>query len=118
MQTLRKRILIALKRCGANKSSNTINLIGCTIQELKEYLEGKFLKGMTWEKRYLWEIDHIVPLNYFLKNYDFTKKSTQQIAFHYSNLQPLWTQDNKLKSDKILTSVAEEKISSIKKLAF
>ena len=53
----------------------------------------------------------------FLKNYDFTKKSIQQIAFHYSNLQPLWTQDNNLKSDNILTNDAEVRISHIRELA-
>lgn len=115
MQTVRRRILIALKRSGLNKSSKTVDLIGCTIQELKRHLEGKFLKGMSWENRQLWQIDHIVPLNFFLINYDLSKKSVQQIAFHHSNLQPLWSQDNNFKSDKILRRVAEEKILNIKK---
>lgn len=117
MQRVRRRILIALKRSGINKSTKTLDLIGCSIPELKKYLESKFVNGMSWRNRHLWQIDHIVPLNYFLKNYDFTKKSIQQIAFHYSNLQPLWTQDNNLKSDNILTNHAEDRISDIKKLA-
>ena len=115
MQRVRKRILQALKNSGIKKSSKTVDLIGCTISQLKKHLEGKFNNSMTWENRHLWEIDHIVPLNYFLKNYDFTKKNTQQIAFHHSNLQPLWIEDNKLKSDKISKSNAEKKIVEIRK---
>jgi hypothetical protein len=65
-------------------------LLGCTVNELAEYLESKFLPGMSWENRKLWHIDHIRPL----ASFDLTDPAQQRLAFHYANLQPLWARDN------------------------
>ena len=81
-----------------NKSLNTVDILGCTWEELKVYLESKFQEGMSWENygRDGWHIDHIKPLSKFnLNNPDELKK-----ACHYSNLQPLWAKDNLRKSNK------------------
>lgn len=71
--------------------------IGCTVDELKHYLETKFQPGMTWENHGLkgWHIDHIIPLSIATSIEDIYKLS------HYTNLQPLWAADNLSKGNKI-----------------
>jgi hypothetical protein len=80
------------------KHHTTIDLLGCSIYELKNYLEKQFQPGMTWENYgfYGWHIDHIVPCSSF----DLTDIDQQKKCFHYTNLQPLWASDNLRKSDK------------------
>lgn len=94
---LRTRIIGALR--GINKSNNTLNLLGIpNIEFLKKYLENKFKPGMSWEKRNLIHIDHIIPC----KAFDLTDPKQQAKCFHYTNLQPLWAHENLSKSSKIL----------------
>lgn len=94
---LRCRIREALKH--NYKSVHTMELIGCSIEFLKSYIESKFQIGMTWENygRFGWHIDHIQPCSSF----DLSKPENQKICFNYSNLQPLWFKENLLKGAKV-----------------
>jgi len=85
---LANRILIALKR--GQKYEHTIDLIGCSIPELKKHLELQFKAGMSWNNYGRWHIDHRVACARF----DLTKRENQLKCFHYSNLQPLWDYEN------------------------
>jgi hypothetical protein len=92
--SLRRRFNIALKKnC---KVGSAVRDLGCSIDELKAYIQSKFLPGMTWDNRGLrgWHIDHIVPLS--------SAKTPQELIVlcHYSNLQPLWAYDNLSKGDR------------------
>ena len=93
---LRNRIYAVLK--GNYKSKSTTELLGCTIQELKKYLQSQFLRGMNWSNCGLngWEIDHIKPCVLF----DLSNSKQQKLCFNYRNLQPLWAEDNRSKADK------------------
>lgn len=72
------------------KSKHTLDYLGCTIQEYKEYLEPMFTPEMSWDNYgFYWEIDHIYPL-------------AKGGSFHYTNTQPLTISENKTKSDKII----------------
>ena len=73
------------------------DLLGCTIQEFKEHLEAQFQPGMSWENYGVmgWHIDHIVSCWRF----DMTDPEQQKQCFHYSNMQPLWREDNMAKRD-------------------
>jgi len=95
--SLRKRIRVALK--GKAKSKATIALLGCSVDFLKTYLENKFESGMTWENYGIdgWHIDHIIPCSAF----DLTDPEQQGLCFHYTNLQPLWAEDNIKKSNSL-----------------
>ncbi len=75
------------------------SLLGCTVEELKTHIENQFEDGMTWENwtRDGWHLDHIVPCSSF----DLTKKKEQKKCFHYTNLQPLWAEDNLSKGSKL-----------------
>lgn len=87
-ETLRSRICAALK--GVNKSAATMRLLGCTWQEFMHYMEKQFVADMSWENYGKWHIDHIKPC----KSFDLTKESEQYECFNYSNLQPLWAEEN------------------------
>lgn len=93
---LRSKINKALRR--NQKSGHAIDLLDCSIEYLKKYLEKLFKKGMTWENWATngWHIDHIKPISSF----DLTKKSEQKKCFHYTNLQPLWAKENIRKGNK------------------
>ena len=95
-KSLRSRLHGAIKN--NHKGGSAVSNLGCSIEELKKHLEGKFKPGMAWDNYgfYGWHIDHIVPLSSFdLSNPDEVKQ-----ACHYSNLQPLWAEENLQKSDK------------------
>lgn len=94
---LRNKIRVALKRKNSKKAYTVMELIGCTISELKNHLESTFQDGMTWDNYGEWHIDHIKPCSSFnLENVEEQKK-----CFHYTNLQALWAIDNRKKSDKL-----------------
>jgi len=56
---LRQRIRNAIHRDGGTGA--TLNLLGCTIGELRVHLEALFQKGMSWDNYRDWHIDHIKP---------------------------------------------------------
>lgn len=93
---LRSRLYKALKSAECSRDRNIRNSVGCTILELRAYLESRFLPGMTWENYGQWHLDHIRPLSSF--NLENTEEQRQ--ANHYSNLQPLWAGDNIKKGSK------------------
>lgn len=93
-KNLRSRLSTAVKI----KSGSAVKDLGCTIQELREYLESKFSSEMTWFNWGIgngcWQIDHIKPLCHFnLNNSDELKQ-----ACHYTNLQPIWYEDHLVKT--------------------
>lgn len=93
---LRTRLASAISN--NQKSGSAVSDLGCTIIELKQYLENQFIEGMSWNNhsREGWHIDHIQPLSSFnLADPEELKK-----AVHYTNLQPLWAKDNWSKSNK------------------
>ena len=44
-----------------------------------------------------WHIDHIIPMDSF----NLKIEKGQKLAFHYTNLQPLWAKDNIRKSNRL-----------------
>lgn len=96
--TERVRCIIrkSLSRKGYTKRSKTLEIIGCTFEELKKHLEN------TWYNNYGTpyngepvHIDHIIPLASAKNEEDVIK------LCHYTNLQYLKPEDNMKKSDKI-----------------
>ena len=92
---LRQRLRSALK--GKSKSAHTMELLGCTIEELKKHLQKSFKEGMNFENYGEWHIDHIIPCDAF----DLSNQVQQKKCFNYKNLQPLWAEDNLKKSNKV-----------------
>jgi hypothetical protein len=94
IHNIRVRIKDVLR--GHSKSNSTINMLGCTIDELWKHLESTFKPGMTKENHGLWHIDHIRPCSSF----DLSNPEEQVKCFHYTNLQALWAHENLSKSNK------------------
>jgi hypothetical protein len=84
------------------KNHKTMDLVGCTADELRFKLEQHFFEGMNWENYGFglgkWNIDHIIPLSSF----DLTDVVQLKKACHYTNLQPLWQIDNIKKGSKLI----------------
>ena len=99
IRNLRCRTYMALK--GNRKESTTKRLLGCTAEHARKHLESQFTEGMTWDNygTHGWHVDHIMPC----ASFDLSDPEQQRKCFHYTNLQPLWAEDNLKKSDKILT---------------
>jgi len=93
---IRRRLNFFLKKEKIKKSNKTFELVGCTPQSLKEHLEKQFTDGMSWDNYGDWHIDHIIPLS-FAK----TEEETYNLC-HYTNLQPLWANDNLTKGKKLI----------------
>jgi len=95
--TIRKSILKKIKQEGFIKNDNTTNILGCSYQELKQYLESKFESWMNWDNHgkyngtlnYGWDIDHIIPMNSAKTEEDVIRLN------HYTNLQPLCSKVNR-----------------------
>ena len=87
---LRSRVRAAIINQGGKKSAKTIQLVGCSVPQLRKHLENQFTDGMNWDNHGAWHIDHIKPCAAF----DLSNKEEQFECFHYSNVQPLWAEEN------------------------
>ena len=93
--SIRSQAVRVVKQVGLGKKpTNTFKWVGCSPEQLKAHIESLFLEGMTWDNygKYGWHVDHIRPVS------SFKPEEWEQIN-HYTNLQPLWWQDNLSKSD-------------------
>lgn len=93
---IRCRLWKYLKTLNITKTNKTFEIVGCSPQFLKEHLESQFVDGMNWGNQGNWHIDHIIPLS--------SAKTEDELykLCHYTNLQPLWAEDNIKKSNKII----------------
>lgn len=94
---MRKRLNSFLKIKKITKQNKTFDIVGCTPEFLKEYLEQKFTEGMSWDLmgKHI-HIDHIIPLSSVN-----TEEEVYKLC-HYTNLQPLWAQENLSKGNRII----------------
>lgn len=90
-----KQYVTYAERHNYKKTTKIYQTLGCTQQELLLHLEKQFLKGMTWDNRKLWHIDHIIPMD-SAKTIDDNYRLN-----HFSNLRPMWAKDNLSKKNNI-----------------
>lgn len=98
VHNIRERIRLGIKNGFGKKVCSTRELLGCDWDTVRKHLESLFQEGMTWENHGMfgWHIDHIRPC----ASFDLSDPEQQKQCFHYTNLQPLWAEDNLRKSDK------------------
>jgi len=87
----------SIRSGGYTKKSKTYEILGCSFEDFKLYLESRFIHWMSWENRglyngelnYGWDIDHIIPIS--------SAKTEEEIIKlnHYTNLQPLCSYTNR-----------------------
>lgn len=92
---VRKKIQTAFTRRKVRKVHHTIDILGCSIEEFREYIKSKFKERMSFENYGEWQLDHIIPLA--------TANTVEEVEklCHYTNYQPLWAKENIQKSDKL-----------------
>lgn len=105
---VRDAIRSGFRTKGFVKSKRTEEILGCSFQEFKTYIESKWKPWMNWDnygnnnfdsnqKDNTWDLDHITPIS--------TAKTMEDVIRlnHYTNLQPLCSVVNRfVKSDNIL----------------
>jgi len=94
---IRSSISNGFRDIGLKKKSKTEEILGCTFEEFKIYIESKFYTWMQWnnhglynnELNYGWDLDHIIPLS--------SAKTEEEIISlnHYLNFQPLCSKVNR-----------------------
>lgn len=97
---LRSRFGAAI-RCGY-KTGSAIKDLGCSIEQLKDWIEKQFETGMSWDnygnKEGQWSIDHEYPLSLV----DLSKRELVLPLVHYTNLQPMWHTKNMSKNNNLI----------------
>ena len=104
--TVRQRIRTAistnintrLRKFQIQKKNSSLGYLGCDMQWLEAWLEIQFQHGMSWKNwgKKGWEMDHVRPCAAF----DLTDPVQLKHCFHWTNLQPLWSAENRRKSGK------------------
>jgi len=96
LDNLCKRTYVALK--DIKLSLKYIELLGCSPDEYEAYLKSLFREDMSFDNYGNWEIDHIIPVSSF----DLSNENELRKCFNYNNTQPLWKNENRSKSNKIV----------------
>jgi hypothetical protein len=78
------------------KKSKCTDILGIDWNGFKSHIENKFKEGMTWENYGMWEYDHIIPISIAQNEEELIKLN------RYTNFQPLWKKENRLKSNNII----------------
>ena len=101
---LRNRTRQAFTRRKWWKASRSESLLGCNFDIAKQWLESKFVEGMSWGNMGEWHIDHIKPLA--------SAKTLEELIMlcHYTNLQPLWKYDNWSKGARYIGSPEQPQV--------
>lgn len=85
----------SLTRKNFKKMKRTSEILGCSFEFFKEHIERQFIKGMSWDNRKEWHVDHIVPLSSAV-----TEEEVIALT-HFTNLRPMFATDNRKKGDKV-----------------
>jgi hypothetical protein len=93
-ENISKLINHSLKSKGFKKKYKSEEILHCTIQEFKKYIESKFLEGMSWENHGDWHLDHKIPVSWGKNEIEIYELN------HYTNFQPLWKKDNLSKGNR------------------
>lgn len=105
--SIRDLIKGSIRNKNFTKSSKTSDILGCSYQKFKQYIENKWESWMNWENygnwngistniNQSWDLDHIVPLCTAGDEKEFIKLN------HYTNFQPLCSYKNRfIKKGKI-----------------
>jgi hypothetical protein len=87
-----------IKRMTGKGTDSASRFLGAPISYVRAYIEARFKEGMTWQNHgKVWHLDHIMPL----ASFDLTNPAHIKKAAHYTNLQPMFKEDNLRKRDSL-----------------
>ena len=99
---LRETIRKAFFKIHIPKTQRTEQILGCTIDFFRQYIESKFEPWMNWDNngaynknKDTWQLDHIQPISLA------ETEGEALLLSHYTNFQPLESLKNIIKSNKI-----------------
>lgn len=98
MESMRKMLARVMERRDTALPGRTESIVGYTRNELVAHLESQFLEGMSWSNYGEWHIDHVIPIDHFIKS----GESDPAVINALENLQPLWAQDNLSKGNRLI----------------
>ena len=84
----------SLTKKGYTKKSKTHQILGIDWDTFKKHIENQFIDNMSWDNFNKIHIDHKIPIAAASTEFEVIALN------HYTNLQPLWAEDNVRKSDK------------------
>ena len=104
IRIFRKAVNQGFKSVGLKKDVKSLDCLGCSWEEFQDHIQSQFYdRAETGEKMTLknhglsgWHLDHIVPISSAKTKEDVIRLS------HYTNFQPLWSEDNYEKGDYFL----------------
>lgn len=92
---LRSCLRMAIK--DNQKSGSAVQDLGCSIDDLKRWIEQQFQSNMSWDNYGEWHIDHVIPLSVV----DLTDRRQLLKVCNWFNLQPLWGSENISKGSRV-----------------
>ena len=102
IKLVRSRTVTALKAVKASKNERTMEYLNCSVAHLHNHLESQFEPDMNWDNMGRdvdgnggtgWEIDHRRPC----ASFDLNDEEQKYMCFHWTNLQPMWGEENNKK---------------------
>lgn len=87
-----------MRLIGSKKQARTIEVLGYSPLDFVSHMEGLFADGMDWSNHGDWHVDHVIPVSVMLKR-GITDPATIN---GLKNMQPLWAEDNRIKSARII----------------
>lgn len=106
-ENIRSLIRRSFKCSGFNKTSRTAEILGCTYEIFREYIESQFESWMSFdnygnwngipkERNVAWDLDHKEPISLANNKDDVVRLN------HYTNFQPLCSYENRwIKRNKL-----------------
>lgn len=106
---LGNRLKEVLTKNKTYKTNSLIELLGCTLDELKIYIEQQFKSEMNWDNQgKVWELDHQEAC----ANFDLSNIEEQKKCFHHTNLKPLFKTTEIAKNHGYLNEIGNRNKSS------
>ncbi len=104
--SIKNNIRNGIKNRGYFKNNKTQNILGCTVEKFKIYIENQFSTWMSWENygkyngeiNFGWDLDHIIPISSAKNEEDVIRLN------HYTNFQPLCSKTNRVDKRNKLNS--------------
>lgn len=101
---IRSLVSNSIRKMNYSKNSKTFNILGCSFNDFKKYLESKWEPWMNWNnygkyngtENFGWDIDHIIPTSSAKSEHDILNIN------HYKNLQPLCSKINRYEKRNII----------------